>query len=51
MSFIDISKLSYDTREYEITFLNDFYLYLEKALTNNLTAQDYDYFIKSIDSL
>lgn len=44
------NALSYDTREYEITFLNDFYSYLEKALTNNLTAQDYDYFIKSIDS-
>lgn len=41
--------LSYNSNEYEIIFLNDFYTYLEKALTNNLTARDYDYFIVSIN--
>ena len=43
------NALSYNLREYEITFLNDFHTYLEKALTNGLTAKDYDYFINSID--
>ncbi|MBR3628042.1 MAG: hypothetical protein IKN42_04255 [Elusimicrobia bacterium] len=43
------TALSYNSNEYEIIFLNDFYTYLEKALTNNLTAKDYDYFISSVD--
>lgn len=43
------AALSYSSAEYEIVFLNDFYVYLEKALTNNLTAKDYTYFNKSID--
>ncbi|MBO7611730.1 MAG: hypothetical protein J6T23_05920 [Elusimicrobia bacterium] len=43
------AALSYNSAEYEIIFLNDFYVYLEKALTNNLTAKDCDYFNKSID--
>ena len=43
------AALSYNSNEYEIIFLNDFYVYLEQALTNNLTAKDYDYFNKSID--
>ena len=43
------SSLSFNSTEYEISFLNDFYVYLESALTNNLTAKDCDYFNKSID--
>jgi hypothetical protein len=43
------NALSYNSNEYEIIFLNDFYTYLEQALTNNLTATDYDYFIGSIN--
>lgn len=43
------AALSYNSDEYETIFLNDFYTYLEKALTNNLEFQDYDYFINSID--
>jgi len=43
------SSLSFNSTEYEISFLNDFYVYLESALTNNLTAKDCDYFNKSVD--
>lgn len=43
------NALSYNSNEYEIIFLNDFYTYLEQALTNNLTANNYDYFIGSIN--
>ncbi|MCR4662536.1 MAG: hypothetical protein K5622_01450 [Endomicrobiaceae bacterium] len=42
------AALSYDSNEYEIVFLNDFYTYLEKALTNKLQSKDYNYFISSI---
>ena len=43
------AALSYNSSEYEIIFLNDFYTYLEQALTNNLTANNYGYFIGSIN--